>query len=215
MSVTCLLCGHPQCSSYHQDRQRDYYQCNQCHLVFVPTSQHLSAQAEKAIYDLHENNLQDEGYRRFLRRCCDPLLARLPAHQQGLDFGCGPAPMLIQICQEQGHQMQGYDHFYQPDPSVWDQTYHFITMTEVIEHLNHPLPELTKLWQRLASGGLLAIMTKRVLNVQAFATWHYKNDQTHVAFYSEATFAWLANELQATLEIVDKDVVFLQKKSQH
>jgi hypothetical protein len=54
-------------------------------------------------------------------------------------------------------------------------------------------------------------MTKRVRDKPSFSTWHYKNDPTHIAFYSEQTFAWLAQQWQLKLEIIDNDVVFLTK----
>jgi len=52
-------------------------------------------------------------------------------------------------------------------------------------------------------------MTKRVLDKKAFSTWHYKNDPTHICFFSEATFQWTAEQLGMRLKVVEKDVVFL------
>ena len=43
-------------------------------------------------------------------------------------------------------------------------------------------------------------MTKLVRNQEAFAKWHYKNDLTHVCFFSRATFEWLSDQWQADLE---------------
>jgi hypothetical protein len=54
-------------------------------------------------------------------------------------------------------------------------------------------------------------MTKRVIDQAAFARWHYKNDQTHVCFFSEASFNWLAECWGTTATFVDKDVALLQK----
>ena len=54
-------------------------------------------------------------------------------------------------------------------------------------------------------------MTKRVLSQSAFANWHYKNDPTHVAFFSDDTFSWLAVQWSAELRLVGQDVVLLQK----
>ena len=56
----------------------------------------------------------------------------------------------------------------------------------------------------------LGIMTKRVIDQQRFATWHYKNDPTHVCFYSVETFQWLANLWQAQLEFIGADVILLK-----
>jgi hypothetical protein len=49
-------------------------------------------------------------------------------------------------------------------------------------------------------------MTKRVIDVAAFSRWHYKNDPTHICFYSEATLKWLAAKYHLQMELIDKDV---------
>ncbi len=73
--------------------------------------------------------------------------------------------------------------------------YDFITMTEVIEHLHDVRRVLCRLWPLLKDdGGLLVIMTDRVISQDRFHNWHYKNDLTHVSFFSEATFQWLVAE---------------------
>lgn len=79
------------------------------------------------------------------------------------------------------------------------------------EHLHQPGRQLAQLWQILRPGGYLGIMTKRVINHQAFTTWHYKNDPTHVTFFAEETFVWLAERWEAELEILGADVVILRK----
>jgi len=54
-------------------------------------------------------------------------------------------------------------------------------------------------------------MTKMVIDVEAFATWHYKNDLTHVIFFSHATFEYLAERDKLELEFVGKDIILLRK----
>ena len=51
--------------------------------------------------------------------------------------------------------------------------------------------KLDSLWHCLAPGGWLGIMTKRVRDQEAFRSWHYIDDPTHIAYFSEATFRWL------------------------
>lgn len=182
-----------------------------CDLVYVPPAYHLPARAEKAEYDLHQNSPQDTGYRRFLSRIFKPMRARLAPASHGLDFGCGPGPTLSVMFEEAGHDMTLYDPFYAPDAAALQQQYDFITASEVVEHLRRPQRELDRLWACLRGGGTLGIMTKLVLDRTAFSRWHYKNDLTHVCFWSRATFAWLAVRWRAKLHFAYKDVVLLHK----
>lgn len=207
----CPLCHTSQSNPFHQDHNRQYYRCQTCLLVFVSPHQFLSPEAEKAEYDLHQNSPADQGYRRFLSRVFVPIQDRLKPHSSGLDFGAGPGPTLSVMFEEAGHTVAIYDHFYACDPSVFQQTYDFITATEVVEHLYHPIQELERLWNCLKPGGLLGIMTKLVLDQAAFATWHYKNDLTHVCFFSRTTFIWLANQWKATLAFEGQDVMIFIK----
>ncbi|MCX2831664.1 class I SAM-dependent methyltransferase [Microbulbifer thermotolerans] len=208
----CPLCRQPAAQFYHRDRSRDYLQCKRCALVFVPSEFHLPPEQERAYYDLHENSLQDQGYRRFLSRCANPLVAELRPGSEGLDFGCGPAPLLARMLEEARHRVALYDSYYMPNPAVMRKPYDFIVSTEVVEHLASPGAELQRLWGCLKPGGLLALMTKLVISPERFTTWHYIRDPTHICFFSAHTFRWLADWLSAELNFVASDVIFLRKK---
>lgn len=206
----CPLCGGTAISAYYSDR-RDYFSCAACKLVFVSPDWHLAPAAELAQYQLHQNSVNDVGYRRFLSRLADPLVARLAPGARGLDFGCGPGPALAHMLRESGFEVALYDCFFAPDEAVFGDHYDFICATEVVEHLCHPGRELERLWSHLKPGGWLGIMTKLVRDRASFATWHYKNDPTHVCFYSVETWQWWAQELNARLEIIGADVILLQR----
>jgi SAM-dependent methyltransferase len=194
-----------------QDSRRSYLLCPGCSLVFVPPRYFLDRDSEKAEYDLHQNHVDDPGYRRFLSRLADPLAARLNPGASGLDFGCGPGPALAAMLREQGYCLVLYDSFYCPDEDVLHGPLDFICATEVVEHLHHPGRDLARLWELLRPGGWLGVMTKLVLDRDAFEHWHYKNDPTHVCFFSEATWQWWAQRQGAALELVGADVILLQK----
>ena len=115
------------------------------------------------------------------------------------------------MLEEIGHTVTLYDHFYAHNAAALLQPYDFITATEVVEHLHDPATILTQLWTILKPGGYLGLMTKLVRDQKAFATWHYKNDLTHVCFFSKATFEWLAEQWQAELEFPHNDVIVLHK----
>ena len=207
----CPLCTIKRSSLFHQDKRRPYLRCSECSLVYVPKTHLLGLEEEKAIYDLHQNDGNDQGYQKFLSRCLDPVKQRLLDGHVGLDFGCGPGPVLADMFSKEGWSVSVYDPIYFPKEELLSQQYDFITATEVIEHVYSPKDVLPLLIHMLKPEGILALMTKRVLSREAFSTWHYKNDQTHVCFYSEETFRWIANRYQLSYEFVSSDVVLLSK----
>ncbi|MDB1122518.1 class I SAM-dependent methyltransferase [Vibrio algarum] len=207
----CPLCDDDNVHHYYNDKKRDYLQCTRCNLVFVPTEQRLDTESEKAQYDKHENDPSDEGYRCFLSRLSEPLMEKISPNSAGLDFGCGPGPTLSVMLQDSGHNMTLYDIYYYPDIKALDKTYDFLTATEVIEHLYYP-KDVWQNWLNLVKpNGWIGLMTKLVINVEAFSKWHYKNDITHVCFYSRETFQYLAERDKLQLEFVGNDVILLRK----
>ena len=208
-AAPCPLCGSKNTSAYTGDKFRQYLICSECLLVFVPKQYHVSDALEKERYDRHNNHPKDKGYRKFLSRLFDPLRAKLSAGAVGLDFGCGPGPALAAMFSEAGFRMDLYDKFYADNPFVFSKKYDFITATEVLEHLKQPGIELSRLHGLLKPSGILGIMTKLVIDRPAFDKWHYKNDLTHICFFSRPTFEWLANAWQARIEFVWDDVILI------
>ena len=209
--IYCPLCAGVEITAYFSDRNRPYLYCSTCGLVFVPPEGYLSRGAEKAEYELHQNKVDDPGYRAFLSRLLCPLVERLPSGAHGLDFGCGPGPALAHMLREMGFEVSLYDSFFVPDESTLDAQYDFICATEVVEHLHRPAQELERLWSLLRPGGWMGVMTKLVLDRTAFARWHYKNDPTHVCFFSVDTWCWWARNHGASVEIIGADVILLHR----
>ncbi|MGK0408984.1 MAG: 2-polyprenyl-3-methyl-5-hydroxy-6-metoxy-1,4-benzoquinol methylase [Shewanella psychromarinicola] len=174
----------------------------------VPAAFYWDETAEKAHYDCHHNDFADAGYQHFLSRTLTPLLTRLAPNASGLDFGCGEGAVLSQMAAKQGISVANYDLFYHPDTQVLSQQYDFVCLTEVIEHIANAKQLIELLSQLLLPGGILAIMTKRVLNLEGFINWHYKIDPTHINFYAIETFEWLALQQGWQLEVIGSDVVF-------
>tara|TARA_Y100001963_G_scaffold152862_1_gene238475 strand:- start:5558 stop:6208 length:651 start_codon:yes stop_codon:yes gene_type:complete len=213
LNSSCPLCLAKQCQFFHQDSRRSYYQCQRCSLVFADRASVLTAQEELAQYQLHQNDLNDEGYRKFLQRLAGPLLQVLPAQGlSGLDFGCGPGPLLAKMLTEAGQTVAVWDPYFAPDATVLQQQYHFICCSEAIEHFVNPAQEWVLWLSLLKPGGTLAIMTKRYTTLEAFTGWHYKLDPTHVSFFSENTFRYLADRDNFELDFVAPDVVILRHR---
>lgn len=207
----CPLCQSGEVSWFHRDSRRDYWRCEVCRLIHVPDRFHLSASDEKAHYDNHQNNPADAGYRRFLGRLFAPLSRHLAPRSRGLDFGCGPGPALALMFAEQGDRVELYDAYYAPDTSVLAGSYDFVTATEVVEHLRHPGAVLMQLWDLLRCGGVLGVMTSQLADGRDFSSWHYKNDPTHIAFFSRWTFLWLGKRWGVDPVFEGDDVVLFRK----
>lgn len=217
MTAICPLCDGTDILLFFRQQkpvQRDHLRCRRCELVFVPPAFHLSAESEKAVYDQHCNHPDDPAYRQFLSRLFLPMLEKLPAAASGLDFGCGPGPALSLMFRQAGFDCVDYDIFYQRDDRLLQQSYDFISCSEVAEHLSRPGQVLSQLVQLLKPGGWLGIMSKRVDgNPEHFARWHYIHDPTHISFFSENSFRWLARHYPVSLTIPAADVVLLQKNA--
>lgn len=213
MALDCPLCDSKHVIDFAKDKRRQYFRCSVCSLVFADPLCQLSPSQEKAVYELHENDEKDQGYRRFLNRLMQPLLERFEANvYQGLDFGCGPTPVLANMIKEQGHQMSIYDPYFAPDFNTLKRKYDFITCTEVVEHFYYPKKHWCLLLSLLKANGWLAIMTKLVIDASAFERWHYKNDPTHVSFFSRETFIFLATRDNLDVEFVGTDVILMRNK---
>ncbi|HDZ8963677.1 TPA: class I SAM-dependent methyltransferase [Aeromonas dhakensis] len=188
-----------------------YHRCRACELVWLDAAEHLDPAREKAVYDGHDNQVDDPRYRHFLQRAFGEVQRRLPPPASGLDFGCGPGPALIAMGREAGYQMAGYDKFYADEPELLAQQYDFITSTEVIEHIATPRAVLETLWGCLKPGGLLVLQTQRVLGDERFRQWRYRHDPTHIVFFAEASFRTLAARWQAQVEFPHADVAVITK----
>ena len=89
--------------------------------------------------------------------------------------------------------------------------YDFVTCTEVIEHLAKPDEIWAQLVSLLKPSGVLVVMTKLVINQERFKNWHYKNDITHINFFSPETFGYLAKQNGLSLTFHGEDVMLFKK----
>ena len=209
--MTCPLCGSARVGPYAEAHGRRYHRCAVCRLTFVDPAHRPGAVAERAHYGTHQNDPGDPGYRRFLGRLAEPLLERLPAGAEGLDYGSGPGPTLSLMLEERGHPMRIFDPFFAPDPSVLERSYDFITATEVVEHFFSPGEELDRLERMLRPGGWLAVMTEVLREERDFSTWRYARDPTHVSLFHPATLRWIAEHYGWRLELPRPDVALYRK----
>lgn len=209
-SLACLLCGDEAAWFVTADA-KDYFRCSACALRFVDPEDRPAPDAEHGHYLHHENEVDDPRYRAFLSRLADPMLAVVSPGSEGLDYGCGPGPALAAMLTEAGHRTAVWDPFFAPDPGPLARQYDFITCTEVAEHFHDPAAEFARLDAMLRPGGVLGVMTCFQTDDARFAAWHYRKDPTHVAFYREETFLWIAERFGWRMRSPRKDVVLFHK----
>ena len=209
--MRCPVCEHDAAHPFQTVGPRAYWRCPTCSSTFLQPDQRPGPAAEQAEYRLHQNHPGDAGYRRHLEQLTGPLLQRLPPAQSGLDFGCGPGPVLPDLLRDAGHAVALYDPFFHPDNTALAKRYDFVTCTEVVEHFHHPAEEFRRLQGLLKPGGWLGVMTRFQTDDARFAQWHYRRDPTHVVFYRETTLRWLAQHHGWLCEIPGPNVALLHK----
>lgn len=210
-AADCLICQSCALRHFLRINERDYWRCDACGATFLDSRHWLNAEDERAQYMLHENRAEDPGYRKFLGRLANPLCDALKPSQMGLDYGCGPIPVLAMMLEEAGHTMAHYDPFFHDDPRPLERCYDFVTASETVEHFYHPAQEFERLDEILKPGGCLAIMTCFQTDDARFADWHYRRDLTHVVFYAERTFEVIAAIHGWSCRFPTKDIVLMQK----
>ncbi len=207
----CNVCGATETHHFLCVDGKHYRRCNRCMATILNPAEWLSPEMEYALYLKHENSPTDSGYINFLSRLVTPLLKKLNPSRTGLDYGCGPAPVLAQLLTEAGHNVSIFDPFFFPDHGLLDQRYDFITCTETIEHFHKPAREFKRLERMLRPGGWLAVMTCFQTDDSRFSSWHYRRDPTHVVFYREYTLHHIARNFGWSCEVPIKDVALMQK----
>lgn len=206
--MQCPLCNNWDVEFFAEDKHKRYQHCASCDMIFVEPDFLPGFATEKQRYLQHQNNPEDKKYVDFLSRIIEPLSDLVEDKASGLDFGCGPEPVLAKLLQNRGFDMQVYDPIFVPDESVLNRNYDFVITTEVVEHLHNPGKVFNQIFQLLKPDAPLAVMTKLFTADIDFESWHYKNDLTHVCFYSIKTMNWIATRFNRKLNIVLPDLVF-------
>jgi SAM-dependent methyltransferase len=200
--MICPLCQNNNNTFYYEDKFREYRICEFCDLVFVPHKYLPNNKDEKERYLEHNNSPDDQRYISFLSKIANPVKDTIPTGSRGLDFGSGPSPVLVEMLNKYGYNMSHYDPFFNNNKQVLKKKYDFITLCEVIEHIHNPHKVLEDITKMLKSKGLIAIMTSLNPGKAKFSdNWYYKNDLTHVCFYSENTFKYISKKYMFNLKI--------------
>ena len=210
--MLCKICKSPTNKTTTLSNGKLFHHCENCFFSFVDDKFLPDADSEKARYDLHQNSIEEEGYvqifQNFIKECISPFVNQ---DAQLLDYGCGPDAVLAELIKRDGFEnIETYDPFY--DEKKLDKKYDLICSTEVFEHFHQPLIEIEKILELLKHNGFLAIMTRFNPGIDAFKSWFYKNDFTHVSFYAQESFAYLCQNYKLEQKFSNKvNTICLQK----
>lgn len=208
-AADCPLCGSSLAESAEEwmvpvkgGRAR-YFHCSYCDLVFLDPGLRPTAAEERDRYLEHNNSPADEGYVRYLRGFAEEaLLPYVGPPAKVLDFGSGPVPVFSQLMGELGFSVDIYDAVFAPDVQWQENRYDAVTAVEVVEHLFEPMAEFRRIMKVVQPGGFLVLRTLlHYSDKERFAGWWYRQDPTHVSFYSPRSFEFLAAFLD--FELVD------------
>jgi hypothetical protein len=208
--MTCTLCQHEATESFTGVDNIKFWKCNNCYLVFKDSSFHLHADKEKERYSQHNNTDECPGYKDFLNQALEPASKFVQKGMEGMDFGCGPNPVLAKMITQAGYDCSYFDPFF--FPQLPDERQDFIFATECFEHFFNPVKELNLITSLLIPSGYLIVMTHRWNESTDFNSWWYMRDETHVSFLHLKTFEYLCQRYG--LDIVYDDgekVIILQK----
>lgn len=189
----CSLCNS-QTINYAFERKRNYLFCPICNSIQMDPKYYISLEDEKKRYELHKSDINDLGYQNFVKPITDFVFQKLDNKSLGLDFGAGHGPIISEILKKKGFEIKIYDPFFHNDLAVLDSKYDFIISCEVIEHFHNPAKEFKLLRSLLKDNGKLILMTDPYNDLTDFSKWYYKNDETHVFFYTEKTFEYIKEQ---------------------
>jgi SAM-dependent methyltransferase len=198
----CPLCLSLESELFDQDKQRSFYKCVHCELVFVDRKVLISESLEKDRYESHENSEEDIGYKNYLSKIASSIKPYLFLDAKGLDFGCGKTKMLAELLKPLS--VVSYDVYFHPEGNLLQEKFDFIILSEVIEHLRTPRETMLMLNACLKPNGKLFIKTKlRPESYEDFSKWFYKRDITHIQFFNGQSFSELADlcQLNSPIEI--------------
>ncbi|HUW39857.1 MAG TPA: class I SAM-dependent methyltransferase [Rectinemataceae bacterium] len=211
--MLCRLCGSAATRS-ESVGDADYLRCGDCGYIALARRFFPSRESEEARYRLHRNDPAEPGYRAFLgtfiERAVEPFLER---GASVLDFGSGPVNSLSLLLAERGWAATSYDPYFAPGGAWRRRGWGAIALHEVAEHLRQPGRTFAALARLLLPGGILAIRTRFAPDsLEAFESWWYRRDLTHLGFYRPRSFRCLAGALGLELVLLESpDLAVLRK----
>lgn len=206
--MNCILCNTHLSEPIHSEKEHRFFECKNCGSVLRGRETFPDDKAEIERYTTHNNDVNDPRYQAFVSPITTAVQSDFSFENTlGLDFGAGTGPVITKVLNNNGYHLNLYDPFFHPDISVLNEKYDFIVCCEVIEHFHQPLKEFQLLKSLLKPNGKLYCMTDIYSQVIDFSKWYYKNDPTHVIFYTEKSLQWIQKEMGFNKLAIDRRLI--------
>jgi len=194
--MKCSLCNSDIKDKITDKQGKIYHICHNCELIQLGKEFHLSHKEERERYELHENSPENKGYTNYLNNIIsNSVTPFLKPGDRLFDFGCGPGKTWEELLKDKGYYVSTYDPFFDNNSDWLNKYFDAVTAIEVFEHLLAPAKELDLLSSLLSTGSLLVIRTMlHNNNWDNFQKWWYKDDPTHVSFYSTESINYICKK---------------------
>ena len=204
----CRLCSHPAHLVFEESRP--FFACNVCGLIF--TDCFISEEAvEKHYKDQHGNTFdwmnEANGFVEWIRNMglAVPLLSL-----SMLDYGSGSG-LLTEALKKIGFQVDCYEPMLHGEfnPDKYSKSHDVVILNEVVEHLEDINKTFDIIYRVLSPNGVVVIktlLTDWIINdpenfKESFTRWWYKDDPTHISFFSFMTIEYLCHDRGRNLAV--------------
>ncbi|OJF77580.1 MAG: hypothetical protein BKP49_00945 [Treponema sp. CETP13] len=209
--MKCPFCRKNDLYSIYNTKNM-YWRCKNCNGIIRDKSFLLSPPEQKKRYLYHNNDINDPGYKKFLMDFIQPILDEASQNcsiiqkpiTRIIDYGCGPIKIetlsnlncIFQALVEKSNsdnqtlfasdcELLQWDPFFSPNPIALKDPADLVCCLEVVEHFENSKDDFEYLAKACKVGGIVVIGTMLVPDKdEDFKKWWYKNDATHVSFYS-------------------------------
>lgn len=206
--MNCILCKGTT-KKFWESKNREFVECTNCGGIQLLPQFYISEKAEEARYLTHNNDVNDPGYQDFVKPITSRILKDFSPKHTGLDYGCGNGPVITAQLEKIGYTISLYDLYFYPNTEVLKTQYDFIICCEVMEHFSAPKREFSELVSLLKPGGKLYCKTSLYSKEIDFDNWYYKNDVTHIFFYTVKSLEWIKTNLTfSALEVHPNAIIF-------
>lgn len=205
--MNCPLCQ----TSLIQKISTHFYDCLVCRALVREETSLLSPDDEKTQYELHNNDVNDKRYQEFTSPITAHILEHFTEKDKGLDFGCGPGPVIASMLKDRNYDISLYDPFFSSGKESLARKYDYIACCEVFEHFYRPGEELRRLSGLLKPDGELLIMTLLYHDDIDFNSWSYPRDPTHVILYRKETFNYITETMHLRIIFMKNRFICLRK----